>query len=124
MAIPVGRPLSEETDPFALEVHGAIDAGPGHLELPELPPYLERDHDRELQKRVHEAVRGQSLIVVLVGRSSTGKTRACWEAIRQLPEGWRLWHPFNPTRTESALDTLNRVGRAPWCGSTKPSIIC
>jgi hypothetical protein len=110
MAIPVGRPLSEVTDPFALEVHRAIDAGPGYLGLPALPPYLERDHDRELWKRVHEAVRGHSMMVVLVGRSSTGKTRACWEALRQLPEGWRLWHPFNPTHPEAALDTLNRVG--------------
>ncbi len=110
MAIPVGRLLSEVTDPLALEVHRAIDAAAGYGELPMLPPYLERDHDRELQKRVRKAAEGNSTMVVLVGGSSTGKTRACWEAIHKLSQEWRLWHPFDPTRPEAALDTLEKVG--------------
>ncbi|MFE5513853.1 tetratricopeptide repeat protein [Streptomyces sp. NPDC056529] len=49
-------------------------------------------------------------MVVLVGSSSTGKTRACWEAIQPLAvKGWRLWHPYDPTRAEAALDALHRV---------------
>jgi hypothetical protein len=54
-------------------------------------------------------------MVVLVGGSSTGKTRACWEAIhaeqhgKKLLEGWRLWHPFDPTRPDAALDALDEV---------------
>ncbi|MEU6261507.1 hypothetical protein [Streptomyces sp. NPDC047043] len=49
-------------------------------------------------------------MTVLVGTSSTGKTRACWEAIQALADdGWRLWHPFDPTRAEAALDDLERV---------------
>ncbi|MFE4817824.1 tetratricopeptide repeat protein [Streptomyces sp. NPDC056704] len=49
-------------------------------------------------------------MVVLVGNSSTGKTRACWEAVQPLAgEGWRLWHPFGPTRAEAALEDLERV---------------
>ncbi|MFD5634779.1 hypothetical protein ACFWJM_11650 [Streptomyces sp. NPDC127077] len=57
------------------------------------------------------AAAGRSGIVVLVGTSSTGKTRACWEAVQPLAEkGWRLWHPFDPTRAEAALRDLERVG--------------
>ncbi|MFB6573001.1 hypothetical protein [Streptomyces noursei] len=49
-------------------------------------------------------------MLVLVGTSSTGKTRACWEAVQPLAaQGWRLWHPFDPTRGEAALDELDRV---------------
>jgi hypothetical protein len=46
-------------------------------------------------------------MVVLVGSSSTGKTRACWEAVHPLADrGWRLWHPFVPTRADAALADL------------------
>jgi len=107
---PLGRPIVELDDPFALEVHRAIDAAPGHIGLSVLPRYLEREHDRELRERVHGAAGGRSTMVVLVGGSSTGKTRACWEAIHQLPTGWRLWHPFDPTRPDAVLDTLEQVG--------------
>ncbi|WP_234441179.1 hypothetical protein [Streptomyces scabiei] len=45
-----------------------------------------------------------------MGSSSTGKTRACWEAVQPLADqGWRLWHPFNPTRAAAALEDLRRV---------------
>ncbi|MCZ4516443.1 hypothetical protein O3Q52_51740 [Streptomyces sp. ActVer] len=49
-------------------------------------------------------------MAVLVGASSTGKTRACWEAIQPLARaGWRLWHPFDPTRAGAALADLQHV---------------
>ncbi|MEU3447331.1 hypothetical protein AB0H29_08870 [Streptomyces thermolilacinus] len=49
-------------------------------------------------------------MVVLVGSSSTGKTRACWEAVQPLAaEGWRLWHPYDPTRAEAALAGIEHV---------------
>ncbi|MEU1409212.1 hypothetical protein ABZ471_44465 [Streptomyces sp. NPDC005728] len=48
--------------------------------------------------------------MVLVGTSATGKTRACWEAVQPLASrGWRLWHPFDPTRAEAALEELQHV---------------
>ncbi|MFE3122950.1 hypothetical protein ACFXHD_05975 [Streptomyces hydrogenans] len=46
---------------------------------------------------------------MLVGSSSTGKTRACWEALhllRRREEPWRLWHPIAPTRPDAALAAL------------------
>ncbi|MEU2951036.1 hypothetical protein [Streptomyces xanthochromogenes] len=76
-----------------------------------LPGYVSRGHDRVLADAVQDAAAGRSRIVVLVGASSTGKTRACWEAVQPLAhQRWRLWHPFDPTRAESALAELGRVG--------------
>jgi hypothetical protein len=113
---PPGRPLQQVTDPIELEVHPAIEV-PDVRDLPVLPPYLERDHDLELRDRISKSVHvGQSRMVVLVGGSSTGKTRACWEAIHarettgtKLLEGWRVWHPFDPTPTDALLDGLDRL---------------
>ena len=53
------------------------DPQPG---LPELPAYVPREHDRA-GRVVRAAADGHSGIAVLVGGSSTGKTRACWEAL-------------------------------------------
>ena len=54
---------------------------------------------------------------MLVGGSSTGKTRACWEAVRGrregesggLPGDWWLWHPINPGRPKAVLADLDRI---------------
>ena len=108
-----GWPLAEVTDPFALEVHRPIqpeDPGP---ELPTLPVYVPRGHDAELARVVRAAAEGCSGIAVLIGGSSTGKTRACWEALQLLrdrPEPWRLWHPIDPSRPEAALRELPGIG--------------
>ncbi|WP_405535330.1 hypothetical protein OG426_55335 (plasmid) [Streptomyces canus] len=59
---------------------------------------------------VQDVLKGSSRLVVLIGSSSTGKTRACWEAVQPLADhGWHLWHPFDPTRAEAALADLERV---------------
>ncbi|MFI1386355.1 tetratricopeptide repeat protein [Embleya sp. NPDC020886] len=107
----VGRPVREFTDPFALEVHRAIDA-PEHAQagLPVLPVYVPRAHDHELCAAVERAAGGESVMVTLVAGSSTGKTRACWEALCAVPDGWRLWHPIAPGRPEAALADLSAVG--------------
>jgi uncharacterized protein YidB (DUF937 family) len=108
-----GRPLEEVTDPFALEVHQPVqpeDAPPG---LPLLPPYVPREHDEVLGQVVRAAAEGRSGIAALVGESSTGKTRACWEALALLQgqdPPWRLWHPIDPTRPDAALRELPGIG--------------
>ncbi|MFF3623982.1 hypothetical protein [Streptomyces sp. NPDC002467] len=108
-----GRSI-RDWDPHDLEVHPAgptpstrdSDAGP----LRVLPTYVSRDHDRALADAVREAGEGHSRMVVLVGTSSTGKTRACWEAVQPLSQrGWQLWHPFDPTRADAALSDVERV---------------
>lgn len=113
MATPVGVPLAEVTDPFALEVHRPVqpeDAPPG---LPLLPSYVPREHDEVLGRVVRAAAGGRSGIAVLVGGSSTGKTRACWEVLALLRDqdpAWRLWHPIDPSRPDAALRELAGIG--------------
>lgn len=103
--------LIGETDPMLLEIRRAIvPAGSSAESLPALTKYVPRDHDRELAAKVESVAAGHSEIAVLVGESSTGKTRACWEAVLALPPGWRLWHPFAPSWQEAALTGLPSVG--------------
>ncbi|MEV6002194.1 helix-turn-helix transcriptional regulator [Streptomyces griseomycini] len=106
-----GRPIGQ-WDPHALEVHpaGSAQDSTGLPGQRLLPGYVPREHDRILTEAVQDAAAGHSRILVLVGSSSTGKTRACWEAVQPLAEqAWRLWHPFDPTRAEAALEDLARV---------------
>ncbi|WP_331736971.1 helix-turn-helix domain-containing protein (plasmid) [Streptomyces canus] len=108
----LGRPIGQ-WDPHALEVHpaGIAQDGSGSPRQQILPGYVVREHDRLLAEVVREAQQGHSEILILAGGSSTGKTRACWEAVQPLADHeWRLWHPFDPTRAEAALEDLHRVG--------------
>ena len=110
---PAGRLLDEVTDPFDLEVHRPVQADGPRPRLPALPTYVPREHDLRLAEVVRAAAEGASGIAVLVGGSSTGKTRACWEALgllRERPERWRLWHPIDPSRPEAALRELPSIG--------------
>ena len=107
---PVGWPLAEVTDPFDLEVHRPVEPDVRQPGLPVLPVYVPREHDAALAEIVTEAAAGAGGIAVLVGGSSTGKTRACWQALellRGLEPGWRLWHPIEP---QAALAQLPGVG--------------
>ncbi|MFE3196813.1 hypothetical protein [Embleya sp. NPDC059237] len=109
----VGRPI-EAWHPHDLEVHPAGTprmTGRSGRDDAALPGYVERAHDRALAETVRAVAAGRSALVVLVGSSSTGKTRACWEAVQPLADrGWWLWHPSDPTRAEAALADLARVG--------------
>jgi hypothetical protein len=106
----LGHLIAELDDPFSLEVHRPVEVTSLGSGLPLLPTYVRRHHDDVLAEVIAQAVGGTSRLVVLVGGSSTGKTRAMWEAVQQLPQGWRLWHPFDPTRPEAALTGLGQVG--------------
>ncbi|MFJ6562017.1 tetratricopeptide repeat protein [Streptomyces sp. NPDC091412] len=108
-----GKPIGQ-WDPHDLEIHpagtAADSASSGARVQRALPGYVRRAHDQELARATGEAAGGQSRMLVLVGSSSTGKTRACWEAVQPLAaQGWRLWHPHDPTRAEAALADLDRV---------------
>ncbi|WNF01399.1 hypothetical protein PS467_41795 [Streptomyces luomodiensis] len=108
----LGWPVRNLDDPFTMDVHHAIDAGedPNDTALPLLPTYIERDHDALLHRAARQAEEGRSALTTLIGGSSTGKTRACWETLQRLPGTWRLWHPIDPSYPEAALDGLPRVG--------------
>jgi hypothetical protein len=99
-----------------------------------LPAYVSRGHDRLLSEVTQAAASGRSGIAVLVGGSSTGKTRACWEALAVLrgqPGPWRLWHPIDPSRPEAALRELPGIGprtvvwlnEGPWTAPSFPEAV-
>ncbi|MFE3526898.1 hypothetical protein ACFXOD_36025 [Streptomyces sp. NPDC059161] len=105
---PVGRPVTE-LDPFALAVHRAITVEVEvRASLPALPAYVVRDHDVRLREVLRDVGAGASRLVMLVGTSSTGKTRACWEAVQGLPDGWMVWQP--PEHGARLLEELGQVG--------------
>ncbi|MFF3139994.1 tetratricopeptide repeat protein [Streptomyces mirabilis] len=70
-----------------------------------LPHYLERDHDRRLRDRLSAADRnGQAVLVLVRGRSCTGKTRTAFEAVRVCLTDWHLVFPKNAERLLALLD--------------------
>jgi hypothetical protein len=110
---PVGWPLAKVDNPFALEVHHPVEPDAPQAKLPVLPVYFPREHDAALAEVVTAAAAGKSGIAVLVGGSSTGKTRACWQALellRDLEPEWQLWHPIDPSPPQAALAGLRGVG--------------
>lgn len=104
----VGRLISElgDGDAVAFGVHPSVQAStdPSVGNAP-LPGYLPRRHDKALRADIARAEHG-SRVVVLVGQSSTGKSRACWEAMRSMLPDWFVWHPLAPTRPTAVLEAL------------------
>lgn len=120
-AYALGRPLVEvRADPktaLDYEVHPAIVPFEAKS-LSALPAYVRRPHDEQLAAVIDRAQAGSTVAAVLVGESSTGKTRACWEALSRLSNptqrsdasnsaGWRLWHPLT---VQDLLDGLAGAG--------------
>ncbi|MDX3526512.1 helix-turn-helix domain-containing protein [Streptomyces sp. ID05-39B] len=77
-----GRPFSSARGVFRVPPSG---------ELPLLPPYAERDHDRRL--RAFLARTFANTCVVAIGDSSSGKTRTMWEAVLRCRADWALIRP-------------------------------
>lgn len=110
---PVGR-LIRNCSALDLEVHRSIRVTDDPELVDDLPPYVLRAHDTGLRLAVDSVLAGRSRLVTLVGGASTGKTRACWEALlyleSQMPRTWRVWHPYEPTRAAAAAKSIDRVG--------------
>jgi hypothetical protein len=90
--------LSRLWDPVDLGVHRVIGGGP-------LPPYIRRSHDFLLQAVLGPEVAANRLIAVR-GGSSTGKSRAAYEAVLDLLPDWLLDYPL----TAGALVERLEVG--------------
>ncbi|MFD6563108.1 tetratricopeptide repeat protein, partial [Micromonospora profundi] len=108
----LGKPVGE-WNPMDLEVHRAIDMPQQEASLPMLPDYVSRAHDVRIWRAMDEAAGGKSRMVTLVGGSSTGKTRACWEAIQRLAKNddrWWVWHPKDPSKPGAAAAAIGEVG--------------
>ncbi|MEU0946829.1 hypothetical protein ABZ379_29400 [Streptomyces canus] len=95
------------SDALRLEVHPAVDADADSGALGALPPYIARPDgvDGRLRRAVAQSAGGSRLVIV-VGESSTGKTRACWEAVRAELSSWRIVHPLAPDRPAALLRAL------------------
>ncbi|MEW2570219.1 helix-turn-helix transcriptional regulator [Streptomyces sp. NPDC047070] len=102
-----GKSLAQPLNPLAFEVHSA--SGLEHEYSGSLPSYVRRDFDTALGNVVAAAAAGRSGVAVLVGTAGSGKTRALWEAVRTLPEDWKVWHPLAPTPLEAAAAGLGSV---------------
>jgi hypothetical protein len=95
LAWTVGGVLVADADMRSLGVHEAISVEGASDETP--PTYVERDIDldgsgRGLRQRLGIAA-SRGGFVLLVGDSSTGKTRATIEALRTVVPDWLLLHP-------------------------------
>lgn len=77
-------------EPFDLGVHRSIN--PAEQVATALPDYVGRSHDSDL-RRLLRPVPTKGVLVVLVGGSSTGKTRTAYEAIRACLPDWTLEFP-------------------------------
>ncbi|WP_216206299.1 hypothetical protein [Amycolatopsis aidingensis] len=102
-ANPVGsltaRPISR-WGPLQLDVHRAIVVGG---DLPELPGYLRREHDDRIDEYLAELDGAQMLVIT--GESSTGKTRALYEAVHR-HEVLREWPLVYPRTADELLALL------------------
>lgn len=86
-------------DPFQLGVHRPITViGPV---VPPLTSYVMRDHDRLPPDVVRPA---RSVMIVFVGNSATGKTRAALEAVRNHFPDWTLTHPIDAAHLVEKID--------------------
>jgi hypothetical protein len=102
-----------EDDALHLEVHQAYDVPHAGTPSPVLPRYLFRTGFDDRLRDLVASAEAKSRLVLVVGDSSTGKTRACWEAIRdRLPE-WRVWHPLIPERPAALVSELATRRLAP-----------
>jgi transcriptional regulator with XRE-family HTH domain len=123
----LGRlPRVVASDPRQLGVHPAISVAasggrPGYgRRLPELPPYVRRDVDEELREAIVDAA-GRGGLVVLVGGSSTGKTRTAFEAVRAELPNWRVLHPADPAELATAVAAGQLPAPGWWSGWTRRS---
>jgi tetratricopeptide (TPR) repeat protein len=101
-----GLPRARDvTDPVVLGVHPAERAKGPHLGTASgLTPYLPRDIDEELRAAIH-----QDGLIVVVGESTAGKSRAAFEAIRSQAPDHLL---AVPSGRESLADVMARLSEA------------
>ncbi|WP_203788294.1 tetratricopeptide repeat protein [Paractinoplanes rishiriensis] len=97
---PVGSIRVRDASPRRLGVRASIQVAPG---ADDLPTYVPRDLDAAVQAALHSAAAGGGFLV-LVGGTSTGKTRTLVEAVRTVLPDWWLLDPVD----SSVLEGLSR----------------
>jgi hypothetical protein len=93
-----------DSSPRELGVHAGIRPAnsPG-----ELPGYVVRSFDPELRQLIADGAR-HGCFVVLVGGSSTGKTRSLYEAVRHVAGDWGLVQPSDTSDIYRLLEESDR----------------
>ncbi len=98
---PLQWPLVRDVEPVGIGVHPARNQDGGVV-----PPYISRDHDEQVRLAVALAARDGGL-VLLVGSSTAGKSRAAYEAMRAELPNRRLFIPNSgPELRNSILDLI------------------
>ena len=105
-----GRPVPR-WDPVELGVHQVIGGGP-------MPVYVRRPHDELLRTVLDPAVSASRLVVVR-GRSSTGKTRAVYEAVAARLADWYLDYPLDPHVLNLRLEAGIPARTVLWLGELR-----
>ena len=83
-----------------------------------MPPYVLRPHDELLRSVLNPAVPA-SRLVVLRGGSSTGKSRAAYEAVADRLSDWRLDYPLDSEALAVRLDAGIPAGTVLWLGELR-----
>ncbi|MER6831994.1 hypothetical protein ABT352_38810 [Streptosporangium sp. NPDC000563] len=117
-------PDDEKTDsrticvwrPADLAIHRTLRSGLSEEAEPELPGYLRRSHDERLDRLLQNPA--DSALIVLRGGSSTGKSRALYEAILQheMLRDWPLRFPRDARQARKTLDGGLSVPGVLWLG--------
>ncbi|MGP3926579.1 tetratricopeptide repeat protein [Streptomyces sp. 8N616] len=89
----------DSVDEVAFGVHRATESQ-GH---PAVPPYVPRDVDNELDRRLENAL-GNGGLLLVTGDSAAGKTRALFESMKRRAVSWRVCKP-DPEAALSGIST-------------------
>ncbi len=103
--------LAGRWDPVELGVHQVIGGGP-------MPAYVRRPHDELLRAVLDPAVEASRLVVVR-GGSSTGKTRAAYEAVATRLADWQLDYPLDPGALAARLEAGIPARTVLWLGELR-----
>lgn len=93
-------PRFDEVSPRELGIHAAITAEDSFGDLPE---YVGRDFDDELRKHISAGIE-RGCFVLLLGRSSSGKTRSLYEAVQVVAPNWPVVQPAGTGEIVELLD--------------------
>ncbi len=101
----------EQWDPVELGVHPVIGGGP-------MSAYIRRPHDELLRAVLDPAVPASRLVVVR-GGSSTGKTRAAYQAVADRLADWQLDYPLDPGALVARLEAGIPARTVLWLGELR-----